>query len=194
MNFNLDNLIFDLASSLQINSELNPISDEKINNCISEITDHIEAQIKKRKTESTKDQYRAKLYKKLNFEISTFESLPNGFSDNVKESIILIFEEVLSFIEHRDDIIPLSIENSNHLSAQQLAFIFTSLPQFQDLKMSNVQLSKLINILFGNAQGNVRKRLSDPDNIKFNDYTHSIAFMNEWIERIKKRGDELNLK
>ena len=121
----------------------------------------------------------------------SFESSANGINFNVKETTTLISEEIIEYLDELENVNIVPIDKLNVLNAQQLAFMFSALPTLSKMKLSNTQLSKIINSLFGNASNNIRKRLSEPNNLKKEEYNKVIEFMNDWIKRIVDREGQL---
>ena len=191
MEFTIDNLILDISSCLQINYNLNNIPDEISDDIIEHAISLIDKQLDKRRSEKTRQNFKRKLLSNINNQLMSFESSANGINFNVKETTTLISEEIIEYLDELENVNIVPIDKLNVLNAQQLAFMFSALPTLSKMKLSNTQLSKIINSLFGNASNNIRKRLSEPNNLKKEEYNKVIEFMNDWIKRIVDREGQL---
>jgi len=191
MEFTIENLILDISSYLQINYDLNNIPDEITDGIIEHAISLIDKQLDKRRSEKTRQNFKRKLLTNINNQLMTFESSTNGINFNIKEATTLISEEIIEYLDELENVNIVPIDKLNVLNAQQLAFMFSALPTLSKMKLSNTQLSKIINSLFGNASNNIRKRLSEPNNLKKEEYNKVIEFMNDWIKRIEDREGQL---
>jgi hypothetical protein len=191
MEFTIENLILDISSYLQINYNLNNIPDEISDDIIEHAISLIDKQLDKRRSEKTRQNFKRKLLSNINNQLMSFESSANGINFNVKETTTLISEEIIEYLDELENANIVPIDKLNVLNAQQLAFMFSALPTLSKMKLSNTQLSKIINSLFGNASNNIRKRLSEPNNLKKEEYNKVIEFMNDWIKRIVDREGQL---
>jgi hypothetical protein len=191
MEFTIENLILDISSYLQINYNLNNIPDEISDDIIEHAISLIDKQLDKRRSEKTRQNFKRKLLSNINNQLMSFESSANGINFNVKETTTLMTEEIIEYLDELENVNIVPIDKLNVLNAQQLAFMFSALPTLSKMKLSNTQLSKIINSLFGNASNNIRKRLSEPNNLKKEEYNKVIEFMNDWIKRIVDREGQL---
>ena len=192
LDFTIDNLILDISSYLQLEYNLNIIPDEIKDSIIEHSISLIDKELYKRRSENTRQKFKNKMLSNINNQILSFESSANGINYNVREATSIISEEIIEYLDANENTNVVPIANFNILNAQQLAFIFSALPQLSELNLTNVQISKMSNYLFGNSAESVRKRLSDPNKLKIDDFNRVIEFMNEWIKRIENRKDQIN--